>query len=88
MQDLLAELFWDHEEISERADQLCRTIPGYFEAKQRYEDMAEKIQAIVGYDLYDEFFTQLMRYTNYEVCAYYAFGLGLREDVVRALDLK
>lgn len=87
MQNLLAELFWKPEEITRGADQLCQTIPGYFEAKQEYDDMAEKIQSIVGYDLYDQFLTRLMRYTNYEVCAYYAFGLGLREDVVRALEL-
>ena len=87
MQDLITELFWNLEGITEGADQLCQTIPGYSEAKQQYEDMAEKIQSIVGYDLYDQFFTRFMRYTNYEVYAYYAFGLGLREHVVQALNL-
>lgn len=87
MQNLLAELFWKPEEVTQRADQLCQTLPGYPEAKQEYDDVAEKIQAIVGYELYDQFFTRLMRYTNYEICAYYAFGLGLREDVIRALQL-
>lgn len=87
MQNLLAELFWKPEEITRRAGQLCQTIPGYFEAKQERDDMAEKIRAIVGYDLFDQFFTKLMRFTDYEIYAYYTFGLGLREDVIRALEL-
>lgn len=58
-----------------------------FGGKQQYDSIAEKIQAIVGYDLYDELFTRFMGYTNYEICAYYALGLGLREDIVRAQRL-
>lgn len=87
MQDILAELFWNHEEISRKADQFCQTLPGYSSTKQEYDSIAEKVKNIVGYDLYDELYTLFMRCTDYEIYSYYSFGLGLREEVARALRL-
>ena len=87
MQDMLAQLLWRNTEIDEAADRLRQTLPGFQEAKQTYHALAEQIQSIVGYDLYNQYYTQLMRYTNYEAQAYYSLGLGLREDVVKALGV-
>ena len=87
MQDLIVELLWRNIEIDEAADRLRQTLPGFQEAKQTYHALAEQIQSIVGYDLYNQYFAQLMRYTNYEAQAYYSLGLGLREDVVKALGV-
>lgn len=87
MQDLLTELLWRNEEISEAADRLRRSLPGFSQAEQAYDDLADQVQAAVGYDLYDRFFTQLMRYTSYEVQAYYSLGLGLRGELAQALGL-
>lgn len=47
MQDILAELFWNHEEISRKADQFCQTLPGYSSTKQEYDSIAEKVKNIV-----------------------------------------
>ena len=87
MQDLLAELLWRNVEIDEAADRLRQTLPGFSQAQQAYENLAEQIQAAAGYDLYDRYFTQLTRYAGYEVQAYYSLGLGLREDLIRDLSL-
>lgn len=87
MQDLLAELLWRNIEIAEAADRLRQTLPGFSDVQQGYDDLAEQVRAAAGCDLYDRYFTQLMRYTNYEVQAYYSLGLGLREDMVRALGV-
>jgi len=87
MQDLLAGLLWRNNEIDEAAGQLCQTMPGYQEAKQAYDALAEQIRALAGYDLYDRYFSQLMRYSNYEVSAYYSLGLGLRQDIVQTLGI-
>ncbi len=87
MNNIIADLFWNHDEIFRRAERLCETIPGYLDAKRQYDDAAEKIQEIVGDDLYEQYFTQLIHYTNYEICAYYSCGLGLREDIVQAFRL-
>lgn len=87
MQDLLAELLWRNIEVDEAADRLRQTLPGFQEAKQSYNALAEQVQSAAGYDLYDRYFTQLIRYTNYEVQAYYSLGLGLRENIVKALGM-
>ena len=87
MQDLLAELLWHNVKIDEAANRLCQTLPGFSEAKQAYDSLSEQLREIAGYDLYDRYFAQLIRYTSYEVQAYYALGLGLRADIVKALEV-
>ena len=44
-------------------------------------------KAAADFDLYDRYFSQLIRYTGYEVQAYYALGLGLRGALARELGL-
>lgn len=87
MQDLLAELLWRNVEIDEAAARLRQTLPGFHEAEQDYDHLAKQIRAAAGHDLYDRYFTQLIRYTNYEAQAYYSLGLGLREDMVQVLGV-
>ena len=87
MQDLLTELLLQNQEIDEAANRLCNTLPGFAEAQQEYGGLADQIRAAAGPELYDRFYSQLMRYTGYEVRAYYFLGLGLREELARALDL-
>ena len=41
----------------------------------------------MGAELFNRLEDQFLTYTNYEVRAYYAFGLGLREELIRALVL-
>ena len=74
-------------EIDEAADHLCQSLPGFSAAKQAYDDLSEQLRAAAGHDLYDRYFSQLIRYTGYEVQAYYSLGLGLREDVLQALGV-
>lgn len=87
MQDLLAELLWRSEEIAESAERLRQTLPGFQETEESYDALAEQICSIVGLDLYDRYFTQLMRFTDYERQAYYSLGLGLREEIVREMGV-
>lgn len=85
MQDLLAELLWRSEEIAESAERLRQTLPGFHETEASYDALAEQICSIVGLDLYDRYFAQLMRFTDYERKAYYSLGLGLREELLHLL---
>ena len=87
MQDLLAEVLWSNTEIDEAAARLCQTLPGFSNAKQAYDDLSEQVRELAGHDLYDQYFAQLIRYTGYEVQSYYSLGLGLREELVKALGL-
>lgn len=87
MQELFTELFWESEEIPEKAARLCGALPGFDAAQRDYVEITKRIQSLVGYPLYDQFEQRFLRYTGYEVRAYYALGLGLREQVVQSLGL-
>ncbi len=87
MQDLLIRLLWDNSEISTKVCELSRTMPGYQEAAQAYEAVDQEIKAILGFPLYDRYSSALDRLYSYDNRAYYALGLGLREQMIRALGL-
>ena len=87
MQDMIIEMLWKNEDIPEQAARLCQTLPGFFEVRQGYDDLSKQLREVAGRDLYDKYFTQLLRYTDYEVRAYYALGLGLREAITKALGV-
>ena len=87
MQDLLTKLLWQNEEVDEAADRLRKSLPGFAQTEQAYDALSEQIREIAGPELYDRFYSQLMRYTGYEVRAYYALGLGLRGELVQSLDM-
>ena len=87
MQELLTELLWKNVEIDEAADRLRKTLPGFSEAEHTYSDLAKQVRAAAGPELYDQYFTQLIRYSGYEVQSYYSLGLGLRGEMARALGL-
>ena len=74
-------------EIDEAADRICQTLPGFYDAKQVYDELSEQVREAAGHSLFDEYFSQLMRYSNYEIQAYYSLGLGLRENIVKALGI-
>ena len=86
MQDILSNL-WCSDNIHQAAYQLREALPGFAEAQRDYDALAEQIQAAAGYDLYDRYFSQLMRYSAYELQAYYALGLGLRKELAQVLGL-
>ena len=86
MQDILSNL-WCSDNIHQAAYQLREALPGIAEAQRDYDALAEQIQAAAGYDLYDRYFSQLMRYSAYELRAYYALGLGLRKELAQVLGL-
>ncbi len=87
MQDLLIRLLWNDSEISAKVFELSHTMPGYQEESQTYDAVAQEVKAILGFSLYDRYLSSLMRLCGYENRAYYALGLGLREQLIRALGL-
>ena len=84
MQELFSKLLWDNPDLCQTAERLRETLPGFQEAQREYNALAEQVQAAAGYDLYDRYFTRLTRCTSYEAQAYYALGLGLREEIARS----
>lgn len=85
MQEIITELLWRNPEIDEAASRLQTALPGFSEVQHSYEALAQQVRAAAGNDLYDRYYAQLMRYSGYEVRAYYSLGLGLRTELARGL---
>ena len=65
MQDLLARLFWRDAEIHREVAEYLEQFPGFAQARRAYEAVAKRVEETVGFDLYDEFQTQLLNYSDY-----------------------
>lgn len=87
MQDLIEALFCDAPEIPGAVARFCGSQPGFAEAEREYEAAAREIARAVGFQLFDKFESAYLRYTSYEVNAYYRFGLGLRAAASERLGL-
>lgn len=87
MQELFAELFWKNEEVPHAVFCLCESLPGYRSAKQECDKIIAQVQEIVGYELCNQLLERMAEQNRYGEYAYYAVGLGLREQAVRWLEL-
>lgn len=85
MQDLLLHLLQENDEISHKVHELVHEAPGYQKTLQEYNAVARQVRAVLGYDLFDAYETALHCCSCYENTAYYALGLGLREELVKQL---
>lgn len=86
MQDFLNSLLWANPEIFQKVHELSQTLPGYQEAAQAHDAMAQQVQERLGVELYDSYFSLLMRHLDYECRAWYALGLGLREEFAKVFS--
>lgn len=87
MSIIFADQFFDNPQLHQAVTDFCRSLPEYQSARQQWEATVAKVRPFLDFDLYDQMETDLLRYTNYEVYAYYAFGLGLRQELIRQLML-
>lgn len=87
MQELLSTLFQKNPDIDEAIARYCSGLPEYTAVKQQYEQATSRLADAVDFSLYDEFQTCLLQYTDFEVQAYFRFGLELRENLIRELNL-
>ena len=86
MHAMLSTLFLDNPYIPEQVCTFCHQLPGFQEAERAYAETADRLRVRLGNaeaDALDDLFGQyLSRYAR----AYYLFGLGLRQEVLSALD--
>lgn len=83
MQDILLKSLWYSTELSHKVRELSHAMPGYQEASQTYGAISQQVQDILGFELYDQYSTALMRFLDYDTFAWYSLGLGLREELVK-----
>ena len=86
MNDKIKMLFLDNPEMTEQIEAFCQRDPLFSKVKLEFYETAHEIAQIVGYELYDRFEQRFGLYTARSSDLYYLFGLGLRQEVVSALQ--
>ena len=86
MNDTLKMLFLDNPDIDEAIMKFCAQNPEYLKIKQAFYETAQEIAEIAGFDLYDRFERRFHLYLAQSNDIYYLYGLGLRQEVILALQ--
>ena len=71
--------------IDAEIEAFCASDPEFISAKEQFHATARKIEALIGPDLYDALETSLGAYWPRATDLYYLYGLGLRQDILRAM---
>ena len=80
----LPSLFLNDTVINE-IEAFCASDPEYQEAKQGFYEIADQIEKLAEPDLYDAFEHSLWAYLYRTADLYYLYGLGLRQELLRAM---
>ena len=86
MNDPIKMLFIDNPEIDEAIKDFCAQSPDYLKIKEEFYETAQQIAGIVGWELYNRFEQRFALYIAGSNDIYYLFGLGLRQEVISALQ--
>ena len=86
MNDILYTLFQDNPHIAEQTCTFCKTLPEFQKAEQEFEAISAQVAEKLGWELYFDFENAQSWYMARLVNAYYLFGLGLRQEVLSALQ--
>lgn len=86
MNNILNTLFLDNPYLPEQVTAFCNTIPEYREAEREYREAERELEKQLGYAALNRFDEAQSRYIARLVQAYYLFGLGLRQELLSALE--
>ena len=87
MKDKLKSLFMDNPCLAEQVYDFCNARPEFREAERKYQALAGQLRAQLGHEAFDIFDEAQSWYMAKLLNAYYLFGLGLRQEVIEALDI-
>lgn len=79
MNTILNTIFLDNPYLPEQVCAYCKTLPEFREAEQ-------ELEKLLGYEALNHFDEAQPRYMARLVQAYYLFGLGLRQELLSALE--
>lgn len=86
MTSILKTLFIDNPYIPEQVCAFCSQRPEFLEAERNYGLQLENLEKRLGQAEAAAFDEALSWYLAQNVHAYYLFGLGIRQDVLSALN--
>jgi len=83
--NILPSLLPKNDALDAELETFCNSDPEYLKIRQQFYETAEKIAQRVGFDLYDAFETSFSAYLYRTADLYYLFGLGFRQELLRAI---
>ena len=86
MNNILNTLFLDNPYLPEQVCAYCNTLPEFQEAEREYRVAEQELENQLGYQAFNRFDEAQFRYMARLVQAYYLFGLGLRQELLSALE--
>ena len=86
MTQILNTLFLDNPYLPEQISHFCNTLPEYRQAELEYQAAEKELIDQLGFETYNHFNQVQSHYIAQLVHAYYLFGLGLRQEVLFALE--
>lgn len=86
MNTILNTLFLDNPCLPEQVCAYCKTLPEFREAELDYRAAEQELENQLGYQAFNRFDEVQSRYMARLVQAYYLFGLGLRQELLSALE--
>lgn len=81
----LPALFLESEALDSELEAFCNNDPKYLQASQEFYEAAEEFSKHVSPDLYNTFEKRFNTYLFRTADLYYLYGLGLRQDILRAI---
>ncbi len=72
-------------ELEEQIDAFLAQDQDFVQAEEAFYESAREIAQLAGFERYDRFECRLGVYLNRLTNLHYLFGLGLRQEVLRAL---
>ena len=86
MNTILNTIFLDNPYLPERVCAYCKTLPEFRAAEWEYRAAERELENQLGYQAFNRFDEAQSRYMARLVQAYYLFGLGLRQELLSALE--
>lgn len=86
METILQTLFLENPYIPEQVCAYCKTLPEFREVEREYRAAEQELENQLGYQAFNRFDEVQSRYMARLVQAYYLFGLGLRQELLSALE--
>lgn len=87
MSETMENLFYHNAELYQEIVDFMAQDPEYVKAEREFYETAEEIAALAGFELYDRLERRLGAYMARTGDLHYLFGLGLRQELIRAMGL-
>ena len=86
MNDKLKMLFVDNPYLAEQVFDFCNSLPEFCQAEQEFQAVSQQVEEKLDQETFNAFDEAQSWYMARLVNAYYLFGLGLRQEVLSALQ--